>query len=40
MLLRDAVGINCKKCTTTKNQGADVKYIGYGMYVDDCVCVI
>ena len=24
----DAVGINCKKCATTENQGADVKYVG------------
>ena len=24
MQLHDAVGINCKKCTTAENQGADV----------------
>ena len=24
----DAVGINCKKCSTTEYQGADVKYMG------------
>ena len=28
MPLHDAVGINCKKGTTTENQGADVKYMG------------
>ena len=28
MPLHDAVGINCKKCATTENQGADVKYMG------------
>ena len=27
MPLQDAVGINCKKCATTENQGADVKYM-------------
>ena len=36
----DAVGINCKKGGTTENQGADLKYMGLGVYVDDCVCVI
>ena len=40
MLLHDAIGINCKKGTTTENQGADVKFMGEGVYVDDCVCVI
>ena len=40
MSLHDAVGINCKKGTTTKNQSALEKYIGKGVYVDDCVCVI
>ena len=40
MPLHDAVGINRKKGATTENQGADVKYIGYGVYVDDFVCVI
>ena len=39
MPLHDAVGINCEKCETTENQGADVKYLGKGVYVDDCVCV-
>ena len=38
MPLNDAVGINCKKGATTQNQGAHVKYMGYGVYVD-CVCV-
>ena len=28
MLLHDAVWINCKNGTTTKNQCADVKYMG------------
>ena len=40
MPLHDAVGVNCKKDATTENQGADVKYMGLGVYVDDCVCVI
>ena len=38
--LHDAVGINYKKGATTENQGADVKYVGYGVYVDDSVGVI
>ena len=38
MPLHDAVGINCEKGATTENQGANVKYMGYGVYVDDCVC--
>ena len=33
MQLHDAVGINCKKGVTTEYQGADVKYMGYGVYV-------
>ena len=40
MPLHDAVGINWKKGPTTENQGADIKYIGIWVYVDDCVCVI
>ena len=40
MPLHDAVGINCKNGATTEFQGADVKYIGKGVYVDDYVCVI
>ena len=40
MPLHDAIGINCKKSETTENQAADVKYMGYGMSVDDCLCVI
>ena len=28
MPLHDAVLINCKKCTTTENQGSGVKYMG------------
>ena len=27
-----AVGINCKKEVTTENQGAGIKYKGYGVY--------
>ena len=40
MPLLDVAGIKCEKGATTKNQGADVKYMGKGVYVDDCVCVI
>ena len=40
MPLHDAVGINCEKRTTTENQGANVKYMGKGCMLDDCVCVI
>ena len=40
MPLHDAVGINCKKGATTKNQGSDVKYMGKGVYLDECVCVL
>ena len=42
MLLRDAVGINCKKGATTENNGSGVKYMGKGVYLDDCasVCVL
>ena len=40
MLLHDAVGINCKKGATTENLGLAVKYMGYGVYLDDCVCVL
>ena len=36
MPLHDAFGINCKNGTATENQGADVKYMGKGVYVDDC----
>ena len=39
MPLHDAVGINCEKGGTTEYQGADVKYMDSGVYVDDCVCV-
>ena len=37
MPLHDVVGINFKKSPTSENQGADVKYLGKGVYVDDCV---
>ena len=40
MPLHDAVGINCKKGTTTENRGSPVKYMGSGVYLDDCVCVL
>ena len=41
MRLHDAVGINCEKGVTTENQGADVEYMGFGVYVvNDFVCVI
>ena len=40
MPLHDAVGINCKKGVTTENQGSGVKYMGLGVYLDDCVCVL
>ena len=39
MPLHDVVGINCKKGASTENQGSAVKYMGYGVYRDDCVCV-
>ena len=37
---QNAVVINREKSATTENQGADVKYVGYGVYVDDCVCYL
>ena len=40
MPLHDAVGINCKKGATTENQGLGVEYMGYRVYLDDCVCVL
>ena len=40
MPLHDAVQINCGKGAITENEGADVRYMGYGMYIDDCLCVI
>ena len=40
MKLHDAVWINCKKGSTSENQGSGVKYMGYGVYLDDCVCFI
>ena len=39
MPLHDAVGINCKQYATTENQDAGVKYMGYGVDLDGCVCV-
>ena len=40
MPLHDAVRIICKKGATTENQGSGVKYMGYGVYLDDCVRVL
>ena len=40
MPLHDAIGINCKKGATTEYQGSGVKYMGKGVYLDDCVCVL
>ena len=40
MPLHDAVGINCKKGSTTENKGAGVTYVIIEVYVDDWVCVI
>ena len=40
MPLHDAVGINCKNGATTENQATGVKYMGYGVYADDCVCYL
>ena len=40
MPLLDVVVINRKKGTTTENQDADVKYIGYVVCVDNCVSVL
>ena len=40
MPLHEVVGINCKKGATTENQDSADKYMGYGMYLDDCVCVL
>ena len=40
MPLHDAVRINCKKGATNKNHGADVKYMGEGVYGDDCACYL
>ena len=39
MTLHDAVGINCKEAQLLKNLGSAVKYMGSGVYLDDCVCV-
>ena len=41
MPLHDAVRINCKKgATQTEHLGADAKYMGKGVYVDNRVCII
>ena len=39
MPLNDAVRINYKNGATTENNGADVKYMDKGVYVDDCACL-
>ena len=38
MPLHDAVGIHCKQGATTENQDSGVRYMGSGVYLDDCVC--
>ena len=38
MPLHDAIWINCENCAIIKYQGADVKYMGLGVFVDDCLC--
>ena len=38
--LHYAVEIKCKNGSTTENQGADFKYMGLGVNVDACMCVI
>ena len=40
MPLHDGVGINCKMCETTENQGTDYKYVVLGVCVEECECVI
>ena len=40
MPLHDAVGINCEKGASTENKFSGVKYIGKGVYLDDCVCML
>ena len=40
MSLHDGVGIDCKKFTTTENQGACVKFMGLRDVLDDCVCYL
>ena len=47
MPLHEAVGINCKKCATTENQGAGVKCMGKWVFLmneyvlsDGRMCVI
>ena len=40
MPLHDTVAINCKKGATTENLGSGVKYMGQGVYLNDCVCVL
>ena len=34
------LGYTVMNGATTENKGADVKYMGLGVYVDDCVYVI
>ena len=38
--LHDVVVINCEKGATTGNHGSAVKYMGLGVYLDDCVLVL
>ena len=36
MPLHNAVGINCKKGSTTENQGIGMKCMDQGVYLDNC----
>ena len=40
ILLHDAVGMNCRESAATENRDSAVKYMGWGVYPDDCVCVL
>ena len=40
MPLHTTAVINCENGATTENQGSAVKYMGQGVYLDDCVCVL
>ena len=34
------VGISCKNGATTEDQDSGVKYICYGVYLNDCECAV
>ena len=40
MPLHGEVGINCERGATTENKSVGGKHMGYGVYVDDCVCYL